>query len=216
MSIIKRLSATVAARIDQVVGEIENHDAVAQATINDMRKKVAEAKVRLGQLRREEERVKRQIHEQQENSERWRQRAVEVAATDESKALECVSRRRHCQQQVARLEQGLTQYQQGADKLAHDINTAEQHLAEVKQKLALMRARESTSSALQVASGSNVDVSQLLEDTFDRWEVNITQAEMAIDTGPLVDPVEHEFLKAEEEETLREELAAMLAGEETQ
>ena len=48
MSIFKRLSATLVTSIDRVVGEIENHDAVIQASINDIRKKVAEAKVRLG------------------------------------------------------------------------------------------------------------------------------------------------------------------------
>ncbi len=216
MSIFKRLSATVASRIDQVVGEIENHDAVAQATVNDMRKKVAEAKVRLGQLRREQDRVNKQMLEQQQNAERWRKRAIEVAATDENKALECVNRRRHCQQQVARLEQSVTQYQQGADKLTSDISTAEQRLAEVQQKVALMRARQSTSSALHATSDSNVDVTRFLEDTFDRWEINLTQAEMTIDTSPLADPMEHAFIKAEEQETLRNELAAMLAGEDKQ
>lgn len=216
MSIIKRLSATVASRIDQVVGEIENHDAVAQATIRDMRKKVAEAKIRLAQLRRETERVEGQIQEQTENAERWRRRAVEVAASDEAKALDCVNRRRHCQQQVQRLEQSLGQYQQGADKLARDIAGAEQRLAAVQQKVALMRARESTSSALHATSDSNVDIAQFLDDTFDRWEISITQAELAIDNHPVMDPVEHDFVKAEQKEALREELTAMIAEEKKQ
>lgn len=45
MSLFKRLSATLVSRIDQVVGEIENHDAVIQVALNDMRKKIAEARV---------------------------------------------------------------------------------------------------------------------------------------------------------------------------
>ncbi len=216
MSIFKRLSATVAARVDQVVGEIENHDAVAQATIKDMRMKVAEAKVRLVQLRREAERIEKQKIDQEENAERWRKRAVEVAATDENKALDCVNRRRHCQSQIELLTQSQVRYQQGVDKLTRDINIAEQRLAEVQQRASLMRARQSTSSALNATSGSNVDVAHLLEDTFDRWEINITQAELAVDNNPLVDPVEHEFIKTEEKEALREELASMLAEEEKQ
>ena len=216
MSILKRLSATVAARVDQVVGEIENHDAVAQATIKDMRRKVAEAKVRLVQLRRDAERIEKQKCDQEENAERWRKRAVEVAATDENKALECVNRRRHCQSQIELLTQSQVRYQQGMDKLTQDINIAEQRLAEVQQRASLMRARQSTSSALNATSGSNVDVAQMLEDTFDRWEVNITQAELAVDNSPLVDPVEHEFIKTEEKEALREELASMLAEEDKQ
>ena len=216
MSIFKRLSATLVSRIDQIVGEIENHDAVVQAMLDDMRKTVAQAKVRLSQVRREEEKLKTQILEQQENTKRWRTRAVECAKTNEAKALECVSRGRHCQQQVERLEQALAQYQHTAEKLAKDITVSEQRLAETKQKLTLMRARQSTSSALQATSESNHDASQFLEDTFDRWEINLTQAEMAIDSHPFVDPVEHEFIVREQEDELRNELAALLAKGEQQ
>ena len=36
MSIFKRLSATFGARLDQVVGEIENHDAVIVASLTEI------------------------------------------------------------------------------------------------------------------------------------------------------------------------------------
>ena len=213
MSIFKRLSATLVSRIDRVVGEIENHDAVVQATLNDMRKKVAEAKVRLKQVHREKERLENQILEQQENTKRWRKRAIDCAKTDEAKALECVSRARRCEQQMARLQQSLAQYQQAAEKLAHDIQTSEQRLSEVKQKATLMRARQSTSSALQSTGESKVDNTQLLDDTFDRWEINISEAEMAIDSHDAVDLMEHEFIVSEQEDELRHELATLLAEE---
>jgi len=213
MSIFKRLSATLVSRIDRVVGEIENHDAVVQATLNDMRKKVAEAKVRLKQVHREKERLENQILEQQENTKRWRKRAIDCAKTDEAKALECVSRARRCEQQMARLQQSLAQYQQAAEKLAHDIHTSEQRLSEVKQKATLMRARQSTSSALQSTGESKVDNTQLLDDTFDRWEINISEAEMAIDSHDAVDLMEHEFIVSEQEDELRHELATLLAEE---
>lgn len=214
MSIFKRLSATLVSSIDQVVGEIENHDAVIQASLNDMRKNVAEAKVRLGHVRREEERLKQQIQEQQQNEQRWRQRAVECAKRDEAKALECVRRSQHCQQHAKRLTQAQTQYEQTAEKLARDIETSEQHLAEIKQKLTLMRARKSTSSAISATSKPENDSTQLLDETFDRWEINISQAEMAIDTHDIIDPIEREFITQEQQDELRNELAELLAKEE--
>jgi phage shock protein A len=216
MSIFKRLSTTLVSRIDQVVGEIENHDAVVQATLDDMRKKVAEAKVRLGQVHREEQRLQEQIREQQDNAERWRKRAVDTAKQDEAKALECVSRRRHCQMQAEKLQQSLSQYQQTSEKLSADITSTEQRLADVKQKLTLMRARQSTSSALKASSETQSDAAKLLEDTFDRWEINISQAEMIIDDNPVVDPVEREFVMREQQDELREELDALLNKEKEQ
>lgn len=216
MSIFKRLSTTLVSRIDHVVGEIENHEAVVQATLDDMRKKVAEAKVRLGQVHREEQRLQAQIREQQENAERWRKRAVDTAKQDEAKALECVSRRRHCQMQAEKLQQSLGQYQQTSEKLSADIASTEQRLAEVKQKLTLMRARQSTSSALKASSETQSDAAQLLEDTFDRWEINIGQAEIMIEDNPVVDPVEREFVMREQQDELKEELDALLNREDKQ
>jgi len=213
MSIFKRLYVTMSSRIDQVVGEIENHDAVVQATVTEMRKKVAAAKVRLGNVRREQKRLQEQITTELANAERWRRRAVESASSNEAKALECVSRARHCEQMVGRLREAEQQYAQAAEKLAGDILAAEQRMTDVKQKLALMRARESTSSALAATSQSGEHASQLLEDTFDRWEINISQAEMAVDRHDVVDVIEHEFIQKEQDEELRAELAAMLAKE---
>ncbi|MDY6798369.1 MAG: PspA/IM30 family protein [Pseudomonadota bacterium] len=216
MSIFKRLSTTLVSRIDQVVGEIENHDAVVQATLDDMRKKVAEARVRLGHVQREEQRLQEQIREQQENAERWRKRAVETAKDDEAKALECLSRRKHCQIQAEKLQQSLGQYRQASEKLSTDIASTEQRLAEVKQKLTLMRARQSTSSALKASVETQNDAAQLLENTFDRWEINISQTEMMIDDNPVVDPIEREFVMREQQDELREELDALLNKEKAQ
>jgi len=214
MSIIKRLSATLVSRIDQVVGEIENHDAVIQASLNDMRKKLAEAKVRLGHVRREEAQLKQQIHEQQQNAQRWRQRAIECAKSDKTKALECVRRSQHCQGQSEKLTLAQTEYNQTAEKLARDIETSEQRLTEIKQKLTLMRARQSTSSAINATSTMESNTTQLLDETFDRWEINICQADMHLETPDSIDPIEQAFITQEQQAELRVELARLLSGEE--
>lgn len=214
MSIFKRLSATFVSRVDQVVGEIENHDAVIQATLNDMRKKVAEAKVRLGQVHREKERLQQQGQELQENAQLWRQRAIECSDSDEDKALECVSRSRFCEQKEAKLKQALGQYEQTADKLGQDIETSEQRLAEMKQKLTLMRARQSTTSAINATSEMNNNVESQLDETFDRWEINISQGEMVVEQHDLTDSLERDFQIKEKEEDLRKELSILLEKEE--
>jgi len=214
MSIFKRLSATLLSSIDQVVGEIENHDAVIQASFSDMQKKVAEAKVRLGQVRREEARLAQQIQEQQQNAQRWRQRAVKCAKSDEAKALECVRHSHHCQQQAERLTEAQSQFAQTAQRLAQDGATSEQRLTEVKHKLTLMRARQSTSSAINATSQSETASFQLLDDTFDRWEITISQGELAGDSLAIADSLEHEFVTQEQQAALRNELAELLAKEE--
>ncbi len=214
MSLFKRLSTTLFSRIDQVVGEIENHDAVIQASLNDMRKKVAEAKVRLGQVHREKEQLEQQSQELLENVRRWQQRAVECADVNEEKALECVSRSRFCEQKNARLRQAINQYAQTADKLGQDIESSEQHLGEMKQKLTLMRARQSTTSAISATSEMNNNVENQLDETFGRWEINISQTEMLVDQFEPTDVLERDFLAKEKEGDLRKELTRLLAKEE--
>ena len=215
MSIIKRLSATLVSGIDKVVGEIENHEAVVYASLDEMRKKLAEAKVRLGQIHREQAGLGRKIAEHQQKQHLWRRRAVECATGgDEVKALECMRRAGDCQRQVDRLEQARIRYREASEKLQRDIDGGEQRLAELKQKYILMRARQSTAAALDAAGDSDDDITRLLDGTFERWEITLCQAETVLADHDDVDEIERVFLDQEQQHALRSELASLLAEEE--
>ncbi|MCP3908449.1 MAG: hypothetical protein GY712_10590, partial [Oceanicoccus sp.] len=47
MSTLKRLSATLFTRIDHMVSQVENHDAVIESAVRDVRQTAARARVRL-------------------------------------------------------------------------------------------------------------------------------------------------------------------------
>jgi len=213
MSLFKRLSVTLASSIDRVVGEIENNDAVIQATLTDLRRKVATAKMRLTRVHRQAARLREQIQAYQEDEQRWGERALEAAKTDEARALECVRRRQQSRQQAQQLEQGRQQYQLTAEKLARNVREGEARLEEMSQRHTLMRARQSTAEALNASIQAGDDSLHRMEDSFDRWEVRILQDEMAADSAALPDPLEHEFSSAENEQALRAELAALMEKE---
>jgi phage shock protein A len=213
MSIFKRLSATVAANLDRVVGEIENNDAVIQANLTELRRKVAAAKVRLAHVHRQEARLNKQIQKRRNDEQLWGERAVETARTDEERALECVRRRQQCRLQAEKLEQGQQHYQLTAEKLARGVEEGEERLAEMGQKHTLMRARQSTAEALYAANLAGDDSLNQMEDSFDRWEVKILQEEMAVDSDEALAPLDREFSNSENEQALREELAALIAKE---
>jgi len=213
MSIIKRLSATLVSNIDRVVGEIENNDAVIQATLSELRRKVATAKVRLAQVHRQEANLDRQIQQRREDERLWGERALEAARTDEAKALECVGRRLQCRRQAEKLAQGQQHYQLTAEKLARGVEEGEERLAEMGQKHTLMRARQSTAEALHAANQAGDDSLQQVEDSFSRWEVKILQEEMMVDSDDMLDPLDREFSNSENEQALRDELAALITKE---
>jgi phage shock protein A len=213
MSVIKRLSATLVSNIDRVVGEIENNDAVIQATLSEMRRKVATAKVRLAQVHRQGADLDREIRQRRKDEQLWGARALEVASTDEAKALECVRRRLQCRRQAEKLEQGQQHYQLTAEKLARGVEEGEERLAEMGQKHTLMRARQSTAEALHAANQAGDESLQQVEDSFDRWEVKILQEEMIMDSDDMLDPLDREFSHSENEQVLRDELAALQTKE---
>ena len=213
MSVIKRLSATLVSNIDRVVGEIENNGAVIQATLSEMRRKVATAKVRLAQVHRQGADLDREIRQRRKDEQLWGARALEVASTDEAKALECVRRRLQCRRQAEKLEQGQQHYQLTAEKLARGVEEGEERLAEMGQKHTLMRARQSTAEALHVANLAGDESLHQMEDSFDRWEVRILQEEMAVDSDEVLTPLDREFSDSENEQALRDELAALIAKE---
>lgn len=210
MSIFKRLSTTIAAQLDQVVGEIENHDAVIKASITDLKKKIVEAKVRLDRVRNEASQLENKINQRQTDMKRWQTRAIDCANDDEQKALSCVSRARQCEQQITQLEASFNQYQQTAEKLSQDINAAENRARELKQKHDLMRARQSSCATLKVTQDTNEDSTSMLCDTFDRWEIKLQQTEMTLDAQPNIDTLEQEFVQQEQDDDLRHALDDLL------
>jgi len=213
MSIFKRLSATFVSQLDQVVGEIENHDAVVQATLSEQGRKVAKAKVRLARLRRDEAKQQEQLQSMQEEEFRWAERAIESAKSDEAKALECIRRRQQCRNQAARMVQSLEQYRTTIEKLNSEISDCEVQLREMAQKHNLMQARLSSAEARTAVSHHGDDSLQQVEDVFDRWEIQISQQEMLSDDADPMDSLECEFIQKENEAVLRNELTALLTEE---
>lgn len=212
MSIIKRLTTTIVARVDQLVGGIENHDAVVEAAIKDARQATAKAKIRLQRLTQERQKMAARIAELRNKDVEWTRRAQQVAAQDEEKALVCIRRRRECQRQIDELTAAVAKQRQAEDKICADVRDAETRISEMNQKRSLMRTRESAAEAL--ANFNRLDDGQTInvDDTFERWEVRVSEAEMR--TGCSLqndsfDNLEREFIDAEERASLCSELEAL-------
>ncbi len=212
MSLFKRITTTISARVDQLVGEIENHDAVVEAAIKDARQATAKAKVRLQRLTQERQKLESRIDGLRQREIEWTERAQRSAEPDEDKALACLRRRRECQRQIAELSAAVTKQREAEEKISADVRQAETRINEMNQKRSLMRTRESAAEAL--ANFSRLDEVQSInvDDTFDRWEIRITEAETRNGTNlqnDAVDSLEREFIDTEERESLRSELAAL-------
>lgn len=213
MTMLKRLSTTLFARVDQFVGAIENHDAVIEAAIRDARQAAARAKVRLARVERDGERLRSRLAELRRAEASWTERARAVAGEDEDTALECLRRRRACRRQSQDLQTSLERHAELEDRLVRDIRAAEERLSDMTRQRNLMRSRHSAAEALKSVASIDASVATDLEDAFERWEMQITEAELAVGSGEPRDPLEREFMAAEEQGDLRAELSELLEDE---
>lgn len=213
MSVIKRLSTSLFAQIDHVVGELENHDALIKATINEQQKKLAYAKIQMARLHSNEQELKTKIAELSLLEKRWTQRAIENAASDESKALACLQRRSNIQVEISKLQLMQKDYQNSAKNMHNDINHCELALRSMIQKQELMRARQTSADVLQAINqmgGSNMST---LQNSFDRWEAKILHNEMMTNIHSEVDDLDSEFIQIEATEALQEQLKALIQSQ---
>ncbi len=216
MSIVKRLSTTVFSRVDQLVRDIENHDAIVEASIKDVRRASAQAKVRLARVQADGRRLRERLENLRAGEHKWTERARRSAEGDRDTALECVRRRRECEQQAARLESSIAEHEAMELRLADQVAQLERRVGEISEQRHLMRTRQSTAEAmraLRTMDCSDIDV----DDTFERWNVSITEAELetgSADTMVPVDRLEKRFLDDETRAELESELDALCPPEE--
>jgi phage shock protein A len=219
MSIIKRISTSLFTSIDQMVGEIENHDALIKAVISEQRKKLASARVQLRRVREKEKKARKDISDLTLKHQTWARRAVEAAGAetpDEEKALACLQRRQSTEAQIERLKSMEREYHQAGEKMSAEIKRAEEELRNMEQKHQLMRARQTSVDAVNVVNSSSVSDLEELDTSFERWEVRLAQGEY-LAGGNLfeeeVDELEQSYVSEENRVSLRLELEALMNEE---
>lgn len=209
MSVLKRLYSSFTAQVDRLVSDIENHDAVVEAGVRNARQAYAKAKVRHARLVQEGERLHRKLSELRESENRWQQRALSIAGEDESKALECLRRRRVCAEQAELLKQALEQHEGLETGLTRKLEAAAQRVDNLSHQRQIMRSREATAEAASSLAGLDETPATELEDIFERWEVRITEAELAAGQQESCDTFDAAFDADEEQQDLLDELAAL-------
>ncbi len=104
MQNIRLWTAALVSRVDGMVSRIENHEALAQSAVRDVRRAGARARVQLRRVRVDGERLRDELSRLREDVETWRERAPRRAVEDESAALECLRRSRRSMGRADALE----------------------------------------------------------------------------------------------------------------
>lgn len=208
MSIFKRLTATLSAQVDQLVGEIENHDAVIEAGIHEARRAYATAKVRLARLQADGEGLRERCDGLRAQADTWRRRAAGCA--QETRGLECLRRAKRADAEADALTRTLAQHDTTTARLTTDVDGLRRRVEALEHRRRLLRSRAAGADAAAQLADLDASPALDLDDTFERWEIRI--AEQEVRATPVVgsdDSFAAAFDADEADAALRAELAAL-------
>ncbi len=213
MSLIRRISTSITSSVDRAVSKVENHDAIVNAALRETQQAAARSRVRLERVRKDGHNLKTRHSNLKLAVGRWTERARSVAAQDESKALECLRRRKDCEQQMQNLEESIAKHDELEARVSEQVKKIEVRIGEVAQQRNMMRSRQSVADAMRTINNIEGVSYGEIEDTFDRWEINLGETEILMGAATNSDLLESTFLAEEDTAELRAELEDLLQAD---
>ena len=214
MSLIRRISTSITSTVDRAVSKVENHDAIINAALRDTQQAAARSRVRLERVRKDGHGLRTKQGNLEVAVKRWTERARTVAAEDEAKALECLRRKKECELQLRNLAESIAKHDELESRIAEQVKKIDARITEVSQQRNMMRSRQSVAEAMRTIHDVEGVSYGDIEDTFDRWEINLGEAEILTGSVSDSDALETAFIAEEEAEELRAELSILLKEDE--
>ncbi|MEM6531968.1 MAG: PspA/IM30 family protein [Myxococcota bacterium] len=206
----KRWSVSIRTRLDDVIGQIENHEAVVDEVIRDVHRAAARARVQLRRVQRDGSALRTRLEEERRAVVDWRARAARTE--DETRALECLRRAKRAERNANGLATRRAEHERAEKQLTGDVRAIESRLSELRERRNLMQTRQSRAEAVSVVRAPEDSLCSL-DDVFDRWDSRITEMEIVTGHGEPSDAFEDEFVTHEEEAELRAELQDLRGGQ---
>ena len=214
MSLIRRISTSISSTVDRAVSRVENHDAIINAALRDTQQAAARSRVRLERVRKDGHSLRTRRGNLEIAVTRWTERAKSTAATDETKALECLRRKKDCEKQLANLKVSIEKHDELESRIVDQVKKIEARIGEVAQQRNMMRSRQSVAEAMRTINDIEGVSYGEIEDTFDRWEINLGEAEILMGVDASADPLDNAFMAEEETAELKAELEILLNSDE--
>lgn len=208
MKLIKRLTTSVTATLEDAVGQLENHDAIIEANIKQTRQAVAKTQARLASLRQQQVTFEQQQQHAKSQIDAWEERARSLSGGNETKALQCLSRRNQNEAEARRLNQAIQQQDTLISSVITNLNSLKAKLDEMTQRHNLMRSRQAVADVNRVVAKAGK--THEVDDTFERWEAIVLETELsARHDDTFSDPLEAQFVQQENKASLQAQLASL-------
>ncbi len=204
MNNLKKIFISIKSQVDQVANDFENHEALAEAAIQDLHTLGSKTRLHLHRVSKMSAHYQKQLEQLQKQARLWSERALKARKEDEQKALQCVKRLRQTQQQITLLEQ---QYQESCKqeaKIRDDLNQISEQLQVLKNKKEILAARQNRASIQESLNSKDCNPILEVNHIFERWEGSVVSSEFeAPDLDCEPDPLTQEFEQEEDELALK-------------
>lgn len=208
MAHFKRWTSGLVTRVDSIVVQIENQEALVDSAILDLGQRVARARAQLTRVHKDGETLRRRLTETEHESTLWRDRAR--TEPDQTRALECLRRAKRAAQRHAELKQRSAEHEQAEQRLRCDVSTIEQRLEVVREQRNTMRTRQTRAEALALLRNVQGDGGYEVDEVLERWDARILETEIVAGCAEdAYDPFTFQFERDEEVADLLGELATL-------
>lgn len=209
----KHIVTSISASFDDLVSKIENHEAVADVTIQDVRAAAAKIRTQLNITRQRTETLQNQEQNLIQDCARWQARALQCGSGDQERALRCVQALEQVEQHKIANARQLQENLQLQKELQRHLQKIEQRLVELQRKRESLSARAALNKVTRHVEKTLPGCDP--EAVFARWEQSVLTDEYA--QFPLADAMpeqelDREFRQRETQERLEARLAELLAG----
>ncbi len=213
MKLFKKLAINVHSRVEAVADHLENKEALSTAYIREYERIAAKAKVRTAQIESEVTRLEKEMVHLKDQSDLWAERARQVYAGDETKALECVARMKQVQAAYRLAQSDLADAQNLKQKMAKDVEHIMKKLDELKRRHRNLAGRQVCADAVQVLQSVSGGIQDNIDNLLSRWETDVVTQELHSRASHFEsDNLAKEFDTIEQQQDLRLTLDEIIAG----
>lgn len=204
MKMFKKLCISLSGSIDSLVDRLQNHEALAVASLSELEEKIRGARVSQAELGRALKRTGDDMSSARESAIKWRERAMERGIVgDREAALECLQRVHQEEERAASLEKQMETSRASHARLQQTITEMRNAHSVLSLRLRELRLRQQCEG---FDAGSQLLSAAEAEQTLNRWEDSLGGTL----ERPDIDIFEQPFRQREDRLRLENELTALL------
>ncbi len=206
MNTFFRIFTTVRHQLDNVVSDFENHEALADVALNDLQQLQGQTRLQLHRIRKLIQQHEENIKKQKQQADTWTKRALSLKDNDETAALECMKRLRHCKQSIQSLQKNLDTTRDQESKMQNNLQSIQEQLHQLSSKKHELIARQQQTKIFHQTRSPSQSTQSSANQIINRWEETLISQEDETFDSVDFDPFNKQF---EEEEDMLE-LKSML------